>query len=53
MYSGAAKTRKCQSHELRGKSNAKALRRKKLDFSPFSGVFCDFFCKFVVGLGDL
>ena len=40
--------------ERRGKSNAKASRgRKKLNFSPVSGLFCDFFCKFVVGLSDL
>jgi hypothetical protein len=26
---------------------------KKLHFSPFSGFFCDFFCKFMVVLSDL
>ncbi|KAJ7836162.1 hypothetical protein B0H14DRAFT_3141860 [Mycena olivaceomarginata] len=26
---------------------------EKIEFSHFSGAFCDFFCKFVVGLGDL
>jgi hypothetical protein len=26
---------------------------EKLHFSSFSGVFCDIFCKVVVGLGDL